>query len=764
MNARHLSISSILALTVGVAVPAANASHADLSIAKVELNQAIQERDGGNCVPLVRGREVFVRVYVNISPPGTMVNHVDAELKVSTTAGLRTYAARNAPMILGYKWGTDFLNINHTINFSFVVDEAFAVISVELNPAGPNHVLESDYTNNTWVDTVTFDCKKKWHVGYVPVNYRTRGWPNAALIGPGSGDAFLRGIYPTDDLRYYSLPGINLNQDLDIVANRANFFIALATYWAGQEDHQYRPDHLYAWIPGCLLGNGATPGTNTGALARVSYGNTEDGSVCPSTCSTDGICDRFQRTIAHEIGHHMIGGHTPGTIGDVNTDGGCGDGWYGVDVLNNLGLGRIKDVSLFDIMRGGRHTPEAWISIPEYEALLNHVDLDCGSQPPPPSETENMRVAGIYDVGTGVVELTSIFEIGVDDPVTSPDPGGMLRLVGLDPPNVLYDIPFSPVALACDAENCADDVRPFLLNVPARVGPGGAVPVQRLEIIDVASSSLIAERNRTAVSPTVNFTNVNPGDALLDGQSIQWAGSDPDGGPIEYILSWSWDDGTSYLPLGLSTTTNSHSLRTAEMPGSLQGQGRLRLTASDGFNNTTVEVAGLNLADRKVPTVRVILPPDGARTRDGAWVQLRANVHDLEDGFLDPVAGGPSPIAWSSDLDGPLGTGRSLETGTLSLGTHLICVQATDSDAMTGIDCVTIEVFDRPWPGDFNRDGSVDLEDHTPFVACLAGPDTAPSPLPPITTQDCLDVFDMDRDGDVDLTDFGAMQSAFDVL
>ncbi len=53
-------------------------------------------------------------------------------------------------------------------------------------------------------------------------------------------------------------------------------------------------------------------------------------------------------------------------------------------------------------------------------------------------------------------------------------------------------------------------------------------------------------------------------------------------------------------------------------------------------------------------------------------------------------------------------------------------------------------------PGDFNADGKVDLVDHAALRACLVGP----RETPPAACQ----VFDTDRDADVDLGDFAALQ------
>ena len=55
--------------------------------------------------------------------------------------------------------------------------------------------------------------------------------------------------------------------------------------------------------------------------------------------------------------------------------------------------------------------------------------------------------------------------------------------------------------------------------------------------------------------------------------------------------------------------------------------------------------------------------------------------------------------------------------------------------------------------GDADSDGDVDLDDHVALIDCLAGPEVPPAPTPPTTPADCLDVFDFNEDGDVDLHD-----------
>ncbi len=86
-----------------------------------------------------------------------------------------------------------------------------------------------------------------------------------------------------------------------------------------------------------------------------------------------------------------------------------------------------------------------------------------------------------------------------------------------------------------------------------------------------------------------------------------------------------------------------------------------------------------------------------------------------------------------------------------STGVLVVCGVGTDVRAY------------RTLLGDFDLDGLVNLADFAQFVECMFGPQVEPDPPPPTTPSDCLDAFDADHDGDVDLLDFAEFQAALSV-
>ncbi len=63
--------------------------------------------------------------------------------------------------------------------------------------------------------------------------------------------------------------------------------------------------------------------------------------------------------------------------------------------------------------------------------------------------------------------------------------------------------------------------------------------------------------------------------------------------------------------------------------------------------------------------------------------------------------------------------------------------------------------------GDMDASGTIDLDDWSSLVDCMAGPYTRPAPTQPVTVPHCLNSFDYSADGDVDLQDIPSFLSSF---
>ena len=89
------------------------------------------------------------------------------------------------------------------------------------------------------------------------------------------------------------------------------------------------------------------------------------------------------------------------------------------------------------------------------------------------------------------------------------------------------------------------------------------------------------------------------------------------------------------------------------------------------------------------PLVSIDSPADGASVPEGALVGFTASVIDEDVDLVDSVV-------WSSIPAGVVGTGATVSTDTLALGTYVVTASVTDSGGLTGSDSITITVNASP--------------------------------------------------------------------
>jgi subtilisin family serine protease len=90
------------------------------------------------------------------------------------------------------------------------------------------------------------------------------------------------------------------------------------------------------------------------------------------------------------------------------------------------------------------------------------------------------------------------------------------------------------------------------------------------------------------------------------------------------------------------------------------------------------------------PAVSITNPADGASFDSGATILFEGTASDAEDGDL--TAG----LAWTSSIDGDIGTGGSFSSSSLSDGNHTIKASVNDSGGRTGSDSISITVGTPP--------------------------------------------------------------------
>jgi serine protease len=88
----------------------------------------------------------------------------------------------------------------------------------------------------------------------------------------------------------------------------------------------------------------------------------------------------------------------------------------------------------------------------------------------------------------------------------------------------------------------------------------------------------------------------------------------------------------------------------------------------------------------EAPTITIITPPDGSTFTAGDFITFTGTADDPEDGDIS------ANIVWTSSIDGQFGTESSVITSSLSVGTHTITAEATNSSGKTGSNSIIITI------------------------------------------------------------------------
>ncbi len=118
----------------------------------------------------------------------------------------------------------------------------------------------------------------------------------------------------------------------------------------------------------------------------------------------------------------------------------------------------------------------------------------------------------------------------------------------------------------------------------------------------------------------------------------------------------------------------------------------LFVVGCSGSNNWANPQALSNLA----PVVVITAPLTSSTFDDGSIITLIGSANDSEDGVLPGTS-----LVWTSDRDGQIGTGLTINSTTLSRNTHVVTLTATDRSGAMGTATVTLTVrapwFDPQW-------------------------------------------------------------------
>ncbi len=698
---RHRGRRALAAGAAALAAALAPAAAAqDLAIDDVEITQAIRFFS----TPTIADNVTFVRVFVETPDTDEPVPDVDAVLEVfidGVEAEFSPIRSINGPIVSPSLPSAD--DLNDHLNFWFIAPEAEDVqFRVVLNPS--LRVPETDLSNNVWESTfpTDFECRAEVDVVYVPIDYQPggAGEPSAALIEPGVGDGFLRGIFKAGAWNYHRSPLGPLTWSQDINGSNNALLNTLRDIRTSQLPSAGYPvpEFVYGWLPGNpFSGNGQA----IGIPGDVGFGNTQ--------------ASRHQRTFAHEIGHLFGEFHNSEESNTLSID-------VEHHLRDPLNVPQIRFDEL-DVMVAGQQTSVAWVSSATFNNAVNDSRLACSGLDAPggggagdADRAPMLRVSGEVNHVEGTVRLDPAMLF----PATIADDGradGTVEVVLRDAAGrELWRVREAAghTRACCADPNHVRDTSPLHVLVPA--APRG-IEVATIEVVDVASGDLLAAIDRSPSAPVVEAFGTEladlgggagvrdfvAGEAFAAPTTIRWSAVDPDGDALTAALFYS-PDGEAWLPFRADLTGGAFDLDPEAMPRSEAG--RLRLIVSDGLNATIVESPEMAFLGSGQPEVYVITPNQFQSFSEAAPVVLHGYAWDKEDGTI------AQDIDWVSSIDGPIGSGRLIEVRDLSPGIHLITAFVTDSDGNVDQASKGVSISARELASpDLNGDGVVGFDD-----------------------------------------------------
>ena len=253
--------------------------------------------------------------------------------------------------------------------------------------------------------------------------------------------------------------------------------------------------------------------------------------------------------------------------------------------------------------------------------------------------------------------------------------------------------------------------------------PGG-------DVIRIRQGEVILGEWRASDSPPTVEVLEPRGSPVQIPFEIRWRAADPDGDELTFTLLYSGDLGVTWIPVAADPSRESPSEPTwvftlteqssTSLPGSPQGQ--FRVIAGDGFHTAFDDSEPVYVLPDRPPFPLIFSPAERLVLPLGGVAFLSGSASDAEDGALPPES-----LAWSSDLDGPLGTGRELQLRDLSPGLHTLTLAATDRIGQTATAAIHFAID----PAVVRWRPSADEQAALEAVLSAAGGPAEPAETPP---------------------------------
>jgi len=664
-------------------------SNADLTVAGIEVTQAIQDMNNG--VELAAGKIAVARVYVD---PGLSVSGaagVEVELHgwyhVGTTyKPFSSSPLKKGPMLVTNKTVENDKRLATGESFNFFLPKPWVTsgdIRLEARVNPQHTVPESNYSNNNLiVERVDVRNTIPLSVGLVPIE--TKGLVPTLNGNPALAKIFswIRSAYPVGEIKLWYMVGtLKVDHDLkdptgggcgqgtsDLLIDLGNVY----DRWENRPPNATVYGFLKIGVPTNWSGCG-DPVTRT----AVSFLNPTFGPV-----------------IAEEIGHAFKRLHSPSdrdsSLAVTNSDcrspigedpsypyytsptgtayARCSIGEVGINVLT----GKVfNPATTYDFM--GYCWPK-WVSPYTWEGIAD--DMPIGKSSAVKQSARQVLVAGSV-VGNELSFRPWFWVRDRDAEPTEDDPAGPYTIELRDAAGVVLESRAFSVDTSYDDNERATGLFREWVPYPDSVAAIGVV-------FDGAE---IGERTVSGRPPTVTIISPNGGEHWdLSGTArVSWEAGDADEDALAADVLVSTDLGASWIALAVNQTDQYFDVDLSSVPGGAELL--VKVEVSDGVNTTSDVSDATFAAEYKAPIPVLMSPDPGTLVHRGDSVVLSGAALDIQDGSIDSER-----ITWYSSIDGLIGASSDTVMSQPSCGAHEIVLEAANNEGIVAMEAADITV------------------------------------------------------------------------
>ncbi|MBI4786749.1 MAG: PD40 domain-containing protein [Chloroflexi bacterium] len=538
--------------------------------------------------PLVKDKATAVKAVIRKNSVEA-VNNVSAQVTYGTSTLSTFYVADAANINAQYALVAD--NATYPLNFATTeVTKTIYFFGSALAPTGSafqasvtvdslGAFAESDETNNTTasasvaVHETNFSGWALFPALYL--NYFRADWGATPLADFDSyylsSAEFIKGVYPI------SAP--NFRPSKSLVG-------ASTTAYRGGDGKLSNAELINWWQDALTLARLAKPGTDRfvaafpqGWFAATTTQLTNSSGVSyrmlPMLVLAESGANVLPNgespgTVAHEIGHSY------GLDRDCEEYDACNPnrkdniGNYaatGLWVEKRIPIEVTATRKVYCFM--GATANEFWIDAEDYAKLLNDQRTTVPVRRP--ANNQAILAVGTF-YGAGAVTLDNWYVLS--DAKLTPLATGPYTFEYQDAGGGVLDQINFGVSFTVEGSSTPLTEAPFVFTIPYVAGTR--------KIVVKYNGTPQAEKLVSANAPTVTVTAPNGGETLNNQTTVQWTGSDVDGGPLYYAVLYSADNGANWETLAADLTATNYAWNLSGLP--VGSQYRVKVLATDGFN------------------------------------------------------------------------------------------------------------------------------------------------------------------------------------